>query len=131
MHSQRSLLALSLLFSTARANGKNMPPVARRTVIIVLLAIGVALDLLISVVLIANVDQARHNASQVHILKAAAYEACLVDNQRSAADLKRWNDILALIENAPSAPGRDQFVQAVNRANQQADNPRDCGRVAP
>lgn len=103
----------------------------RRGIIIVLLAVGVVLDLLISVVLITTVNQARHNASQVHILKAAAFEACLVDNQRSAADLKRWNDILALIRDAPGTPARDSFVAAVNKANQQADNPRDCGKVAP
>lgn len=131
MHSQRLLPALLLMSATAKTGNKEIPPVTRRGLIIVLLAIGVVLDLLISVALVYSVDQTRKSASQVHILKVAAYEACLVGNERSAADLKRWNDILALIENAPNTPGRDAFVQAVNKANLQADNPRDCGRLVP
>lgn len=103
----------------------------RRALIIVLLSIGVALDLLISVALVYSVRQAKDAASQVHIVKVAAYEACLVNNDRSAADLKRWNDILALIRDSPATPQRDLFVAAVNKANRQADNPRDCGKLVP
>lgn len=131
MHSQRSLLALSLILGTARANEKKAAQMTRRGLIITLLAIGVALDLLISVALVYSVRQARDAASEVRIVKVAAYEACLVNNERSAADLKRWNDILDLVQNGPNTPGRDQFVAAVNKANQQADNPRDCGRLVP
>ena len=96
-----------------------------------LLMVGVGLDLLISVVLGLVVIQARNDASQAHLLKVAAYEACLAANQQKAADLARWGAVLRLIEGKHPTAQTEAFVAGVRAANRTVDAPADCGRISP
>lgn len=131
MHSPRFLLVSSLIFSTAAAPETRKGRMSRRGAIIVLLTVGIVLDLLISVALFYAVQRARDASSQVHLVKVSAYEACLISNDQRAADLRRWNDILALVNQGPATPARDRFIDGVRKANGTADKPRDCGTLVP
>lgn len=99
--------------------------------LIVLLVVGVALDLLISVALFYAVDQARRASSEAHLIKVAAYETCLSGNDTRAADLRRWHDIETLLRNGRDTPELQAFIAGIERANGQADSTRDCSSFAP
>ena len=131
MHSPR-LLLLSVAFtlSAADQDGTDGRIILRRWVVIGL-AVGIALDLLIGLTLGPIALEARRASSQAHLNRVAAYEACLQFNQVKAADLKRWDAIIKLIETGPSNPATVAFVKGVEQANRTADQPVDCRKLAP
>lgn len=111
-------------------------PDAQKTVtiprwVLVLFAIGVVLDILIGVSLGYVAVQARDAASTARVNRVAAYQACLSGNDRSAADLKRWDDIVTLLRSGRDSPELQTFLAGVDKANGTADAPRDCGRLVP
>ena len=131
MHSQRLLLALSPTFSSG---GPGLSPGRRRVVrrtVVVLLAVGILLDLLVSVVLVNNYRQIQKVTSEAHIAKVAQYEACLASNRTKAADSDRWEKVLALVDTMPNNPQVQTFVAGVRSANRIADHPVDCGPLVP
>jgi len=131
MHSQRLLLLASLGY---RSDAGSVTPTPVRTPsrwLLVLVAVGVGLDLLISVALGYAVNQTRINTSQTHILKVAAHETCLASNDQKAADLRRWDEVLTLLDTEPANPALEKFVAGVRKANGTADAPHDCSTVAP
>lgn len=99
--------------------------------VVIFLVVGVALDLLISVVLISQNQQIKQAASSAHISRVAAYESCLASNDQKRADLERWDAIIKLLSTRPPSPQLEAFVHGVEIANLSADQPRDCQTVAP
>jgi hypothetical protein len=85
------------------------------------------LDLFISVALLYQNQQIQQNASNTHILKVAAYEACTRNNAQNRADLVRWEKVLTLVDTMPANPQVETFVAGVRAANEVADHPVDCG----
>jgi hypothetical protein len=99
--------------------------------VVILLAVGVALDLLIGVSLVLQNRRIEHAASSAHISRVAAYQACLNGNTFRSADAKRWADILALLGDGNRDPGLTHFVAGVVVANRVADHPVDCVPLRP
>jgi hypothetical protein len=125
------LLLLSLGLSTVTPEPTSDRRNTRVKVVMVLFAVGLVLDILIGAVLVLNNRQIRHAVSQAHLVKIAAYEACIASNQRSAADLKRWDEVLVLVNTMPTDAHQQAFIAGVEKANRTADAPRDCGRLVP
>lgn len=131
MHSPRLLLATLLTVSLAR-DGPMVEVRSRRgRWLVALLVVGVALDLIVGLALGYVAVQARSAASQAHLNKVAAYEACLANNDNKMADAQRWREVLALVSDGGSNPQTAAFVRGVEKANAAADAPRDCNRIAP
>jgi hypothetical protein len=131
MHSQRSLLALLLGASLAKADMTEPNRTTGLRWLAILLGLGVILDLVISAVIGYGIVQVEHQASQTHQLKTAAYEACLANNESKVADASRWVQVLALIKDGNTDPRVLAFVAGVQKANAEADRPRDCQLIAP
>jgi hypothetical protein len=131
MPAPRLLLVSSLLFSTAAANLPLGKPPPMRRLIVVLLAVGVLLDLLVSAVLVNNYRQIQEVTSEAHIAKVAAYESCLDGNRAKQADADRWAKVLALIDTMPTNPQVEAFITGVGSANASADHPADCQTLMP
>jgi hypothetical protein len=127
MLSPRLLLVLSLGASLVASPTTAKGVRVKARWVIVLLAVGVALDLLISGAIIYQNRQIQQNASESHILKVAAYESCLRNNTQNAADLVRWDKVLNLVDTMPENPQTVTFVNGVREANRVADHPVDCG----
>lgn len=131
MHSQRLLLALSLFAaSTADTVPAGVRSVSRRP-IFVLLVVGIVLDLIVSLALGYVAVQARDAASQAHINRVAAFQACSEFNRSKQADLARWDAIVKLLQSDGGTPQLETFIQGVEQANRTADQPRDCNSLAP
>lgn len=131
MHSQRLLLATLLTASWVQDGASPGTPRMKGRWLVVLLAIGVALDLMVGLALGYVAIQARNASSQAHILKVAAYEACLSNNDNKAADADRWRKVLALVDTMPHNQAVQVFIAGVNAANAAADAPRDCQALVP
>lgn len=131
MHSPRLLLGLLLGASWATADPATKGLNVKVRWVVILLAIGVALDLLISLALGYVAVQARNAASQAHVARVATYEACLTSNATKTDDLKRWDEVLALVSDGRTDTATLRFVQQVGQINKTADAPRDCGALVP
>jgi hypothetical protein len=131
MHSQRSLLALLLGASLAKADMTEANRTTGLRWLTVLLGLGVILDLVISAVIGYGIIQINRTASQTHQVKVAAYEACLANNDSKTADSSRWAQVLKLIEDGSMDPRLLAFVAGVQKANAEADRPRNCQLIAP
>lgn len=99
--------------------------------VILLLAVGVALDLLISGVLFYQNHQIQQAASSAHISRVAAYEACLSSGSFREADATRWAAVLKLLESSPPSPQLEKFIAGVQAANAQADQAPNCHALVP
>lgn len=131
MHSPRLLLAFwapSVMSATPTGEGQGG---RRGGWIILLLAVGVALDLLISVVLVYQNRKIEQAASSAHISRVSAQQACLDGNNRAAADAKRWAAILRLLETNPANAELSRFIVGVKAANGAADQTVDCSHLVP
>lgn len=128
MASPRLLLVLSLGASLAPRGSVEKGRVVRLRWVMVLLAVGVALDLIVGLALGYVAVQARSAASSAHISRVAAYQLCLANNDAKQADLARWNAILALVRQSPATPMQTAFIEGVEEANSIADAPRNCGK---
>lgn len=95
--------------------------------VLILLAVGVTLDLLISAALVYQARQIEANASTTHILRLAQYEACVRNNAQNEADLVRWEKVLSLVDTMPTNPQTVAFIDGVREANRTADKQVDCG----
>ena len=107
---------------------------ARRTrppLVLLLLTVGVILDLLIAFALYRQNVRAEQAASEAHIVKVAAYEYCLKANMDRQSDLKRWDNVLVLLNTMPPTPALEHFVNGVKAANAVADEQNDCTKLAP
>jgi NhaP-type Na+/H+ or K+/H+ antiporter len=131
MHSLRSLLALSLGVRLTMESPGTSHQGRRVHWLVILLAVGVALDLLIGLALGYVAVQARSASSQAHIARVANYESCLVTNQRKAADALRWMSVLALVSQVAPQTQLQTFVAGVQKANALADQPQDCHKAVP
>jgi hypothetical protein len=135
MHAQRLLLLGLLSQAPGISAGSRDGPGRRRPVrfrwLMILLAVGVALDLAISAALIYNNRQIARVTSEAHIAKVASYEACVASNRSKQADHDRWEKVLALIDTMPKSPQIQQFVSGVRAANATADHPADCTPLVP
>lgn len=126
MQSPRFLL-VSLLFAAGKdETGMVTPPtIPRRSLLIWLLAIGVILDIGISIALGIAVHRADQNAAAIRVGKIALYEACIGDNRYRMADLLRWSAVLKLVDDNQS-PAARRFVAAVSAVNAAVDEPEKC-----
>jgi len=131
MQVPRLLLGASLLSATVGPDGRPGVRVGLRRWVVGLLILGVMLDLMISAVLLYNNHQIQRATSEAHILKVAAYESCIAGNKNRAADLDRWDHVLALIDTMPQNPAVVQFVDGVRAINAHTDQPTDCGPLVP
>lgn len=131
MQSLRLLLALSPGASLAPVTPITRGRRVKARWVVVLLAVGVCLDLLISVAIVHIANQARNAASSIHIARVATYEFCLANNDAKLADLQRWHEIVTLLRHGKDTPSLRTFIAGVERANGAADAPRDCSRLVP
>jgi hypothetical protein len=117
--------------STDADPGRKVSERGRRSLILVLITVGIALDLVISAVLYLDYHRTTEVASQNHQLTVAAYEACLAGNEFRVADALRWSQVLALVDGMPNDPATLRFVNGVKAANAVADQPNHCIAPAP
>lgn len=99
--------------------------------LVVLFAGGVVLDILVGTALGLVAVQARNAASSAHISRVATYQTCLANNEYKAADLSRWNAIVVLLRTGGDSPELQAFIAGVEKANVQADTPRNCTKLLP
>jgi hypothetical protein len=131
MHSLRSLLALSLGVRLTMESPTTGRPGPKVHWLVILLAVGVALDLVIGLALGYVAVQARSASSQAHIARVANYETCLATNQTKAADAARWMSVLTLVSQVAPQTQLQTFVAGVQRANALADQPQNCLKSMP
>lgn len=97
----------------------------------VLFVVGVCLDILIGISLGYVAIQARSAASSAHISRLAGYTTCLANNDFRALDLARWDAIIVLLRSGGDSPQLQTFIVGVEKANAQADKPRNCRLLLP
>lgn len=105
-----------------------MTPRKPRPWVLWLVTVGVCFDLFVSAALYQQNQVTRKAASSAHIARVAGYESCTDSNKGKVADLKRWNQVLTLINTMPSNAAEQRFINGVDAANRTADQMRVCTR---
>lgn len=88
--------------------------------------VGVAFDLFVSAALFRQNQETRNAASSAHIARVSSYTSCLAGNTFRTSDLKRWDQVLTLINTMPSNPAEQKFIRGVDAANRTADEQQPC-----
>lgn len=96
-----------------------------------LVIVGVLLDTLIAVVLIAITvisiqasNRANRASSEANVAKIAAYQSCLAGNQFRADNENLWLNVVHLIP--ADTPAGKAFLESVLADVRKTDAPRDC-----